>query len=174
MITSPVPTTSTLLKGDTIFLRPAEICDAPFILSLRLDPTLNTYLSPVTPDLNQQEAWLRTYKQRERLSQEFYFIVERHDGMPCGTVRLYNREARRCEWGSVILNKDRPAGAISQVMRLSLNFAFDELGLESVHLRVDRHNERAIKAYERFRWQRIANQGEELTFQFERSLRYWV
>ena len=43
-----------LIYGNNIDLRPVEIDDAEFILSLRIDPKLNQYLSPVENDLEKQ------------------------------------------------------------------------------------------------------------------------
>ena len=45
-----------LIYGKNIDLRPVEIDDAEFILSLRIDPKLNQYLSPVENDLEKQKS----------------------------------------------------------------------------------------------------------------------
>ena len=51
-----------LIYGNNIDLRPVEIDDAEFILSLRIDPKLNQYLSPVENDLEKQREWIKNYR----------------------------------------------------------------------------------------------------------------
>ena len=51
-----------IIYGNNIDLRPVEIDDAKFILSLRIDPKLNQYLSPVENDLEKQREWIKNYR----------------------------------------------------------------------------------------------------------------
>ena len=51
-----------LIYGNNIDLRPVEIDDAEFILSLRIDQKLNQYLSPVENDLEKQREWIKNYR----------------------------------------------------------------------------------------------------------------
>ena len=73
-----------------IRLRLAEENDAAFILSLRIDPNKNKYLSNVGADVDKQREWLRAYKQREQQGQEYYFVIEDAHGLCVGVVRMYD------------------------------------------------------------------------------------
>ena len=74
-----------MLKSKTISMRLIEESDAEFVLSLRLDPRYNNFLSKVEANLDGQKKWIRNYKNDERDKKQFYLIIERKDGVPCGT-----------------------------------------------------------------------------------------
>lgn len=88
-------------------MRYVEESDAEFILSLRLDNRYNNFLSRVDASLDGQKSWIRKYKDDEREEKQFYFIIERNDGIPCGTVRIYDLKKDSFCWGSWILNEDK-------------------------------------------------------------------
>lgn len=90
------------LESKTVRLRLVEESDAEFILSLRLDERYNRFLSEVDPKLEAQRSWIRAYKTEEQEGREFYFIIERNDGVPCGTVRVYDFKDDSFCWGSWI------------------------------------------------------------------------
>lgn len=80
--------------GDKITLRTVEEKDASFILQLRNKEELKKYISDTNISLEQQAEWIRNYKIREENGQEFYFIVEDKNKIPCGTIRIYEIEER--------------------------------------------------------------------------------
>lgn len=96
-----------ILESKSIRLRFVEDPDAEFILSLRLDDRYNTFLSSVSPDVEAQKKWIRKYKDDERNGIQYYFIIERLDGTPCGTVRIYDIRNDSFCWGSWILNEKK-------------------------------------------------------------------
>ena len=98
--------------------------------------------------LEQQTEWIRNYKTREESGQEFYFIVEDKNKIPCGTVRIYKVEENRCTWGSFILDKSRPDGASFETLLLSINFIRFNLGIANIYLDVRKENLKAIHIYE--------------------------
>jgi len=51
-----------LLESKSIRLRLVEENDAEFILSLRLDPKYNNFISKVDNDIAAQKSWIRKYK----------------------------------------------------------------------------------------------------------------
>lgn len=141
--------------GDNIILRIAEEKDAEFILQLRNKKEVKKYISDTNISLEQQKEWLRNYKTREENGQEFYFIVEDKNKIPCGTVRIYEIEEDRCTWGSFILDKSRPDGTSLEVILLSINFIKFNLGIENIYLDVRKENLKAIHIYEKFGFKRI-------------------
>ncbi|TWI76913.1 RimJ/RimL family protein N-acetyltransferase [Desulfobotulus alkaliphilus] len=132
------------LKGKTIQLRFVEEPDASFILKLRIDPKYNQHLSPVNQDLDAQIKWIRNYKKEEVLGKQFYFIIERLDGVPCGTVRVYDlREDSFC-WGSWILNENKTRYASLESAFLVYDFGFKKLGYSKSHFDVMKENNKVI------------------------------
>ncbi|RYF66077.1 MAG: N-acetyltransferase, partial [Comamonadaceae bacterium] len=91
------------LRGLAFGLRPVQDSDAPLLLALRGDPTLNRYLNPTSDRLDDQLAWLQAYYERPG---DFYFVVERlHDGRAEGVASIYNVDTvqKTAEWGRWIL-----------------------------------------------------------------------
>ena len=139
----------TPLESKTLRLRLVEEKDAAFILSLRLDERYNAFLSSVSPDLEAQKQWIRKYKHDEQAGTQFYFIIERKDGVPCGTVRVYDlREDSFC-WGSWILNQDKTRYAALESAFLVYEFGFDHLGFQKSHFDVMNGNKGVIKFHQR-------------------------
>lgn len=140
-----------IIKGYIIDLKLVDMKDAKFILKLRQNKELNKYISPTSIDLDNQKKWIENYLEREKKKEEFYFIVQTKKGISCGTVRIYNidNKMKECVWGSFILAKDRPNGSYSEVIELSLNFAFEILKMKKILLDVSKENKKAIYIYEK-------------------------
>lgn len=133
-----------LLESKSIRLRFVEETDAEFILKLRLDEKYNQFLSSVTADLQSQKDWIKKYKNDEKDKKQFYFIIERLDGTPCGTVRVYDLKQDSFCWGSWILNEDKTRYAALESAFLVYKFGFEELGYTKSHFEVMKGNERVI------------------------------
>lgn len=116
------------IKGKTMFLRPAEVSDAEFIVKIRNDERLAKYLHPVSASVKAQEQWI--LKQRERAG-DYYFIICSLDGEPLGAVRLSGIAENSGEVGSLI-SYGNPAQNMEAEMRIT-DFAFAEAGLEFLH-----------------------------------------
>ena len=146
------------VSGHACVLRLGEIKDAKFLYGLRVDPELSRYLSPVTGGVEGQAAWIASYKAREALGSEAYYIVEAPGGRPCGTVRLYDIVAENFTWGSFILTPDKPAKAALDVMLHSLEIGFAAFGCDRAELDAKMENTQALSLYDRFG---MARYGEE-------------
>ena len=129
-------------EGTNLDFRAATVDDAEFILSLRLDPSKNAYLSETSPDLEAQRKWLASMG-----TDQLYFIIE-HQGRPVGTVRLYDQRASSFCWGSWILSGDAPKGAARESMMMVYQLAFD-LGFAASHFDVRKGNEKVWRFHER-------------------------
>jgi RimJ/RimL family protein N-acetyltransferase len=77
-----------MLQTVNTYLRLAELEDADFILSLRMNEKLNRYLSPVTADTSQQINWLQQYKLRESEGSDYYFIIMNKAIGEIGLIRV--------------------------------------------------------------------------------------
>lgn len=138
-----------LLESKSIRLRFVEETDAEFILKLRLDEKYNQFLSAVTADLQSQKDWIKKYKNDEKDKKQFYFIIERLDGTPCGTVRVYDLKQDSFCWGSWILNEDKTRYAALESAFLVYKFGFEVLGFKKSHFDVMKGNERVISFHKK-------------------------
>ena len=84
------------VMGKTLVFRDAGVEDAAFIFSLRTDSEKSRFLSAVSNDLADQQAWLVRYA---KLTDQAYFIIE-YQNQPIGTVRLYDPQGESFCWGS--------------------------------------------------------------------------
>jgi RimJ/RimL family protein N-acetyltransferase len=138
-----------LIEGKSANLRIVVIEDAEFLLSLRLDPEKNRYISSVENDLGKQIDWLKSYKEREKRREEYYFIIEDKSGSPFGCLRLYDFIEKSFCWGSWILKDDRPSTMAVESALLVYEFAFYSLKFTNCHFDVRKGNEKVIAFHER-------------------------
>lgn len=133
----------------SIRLRLVEESDACFILSLRLDERYNRFLSKGAADVEAQKAWIRKYKQDEASGFQYYFIIERLDGIPCGTVRIYDLQPDSFCWGSWILNEDKTRHAAIESTLLVYEVGFNRLGFSRSHFDVMKANKGVVAFHKR-------------------------
>lgn len=137
------------LQSKTVKLRLIEENDATFVLKLRLDEKYNQFLSSVTPSVEAQKEWIKKYQNDEREGSQYYFIIERNDGTPCGTVRVYDLTEDSFCWGSWILNEEKTKYAALESAFLVYKFAFEHLGFKKSHFDVRKENTRVISFHEK-------------------------
>jgi RimJ/RimL family protein N-acetyltransferase len=153
------------LNTKNIRLRLIEIEDADFVLALRLDNRYNKYLSSVKADFVAQKQWIVDYKIEESAGRQFYFIIERVDGVPCGTVRIYDiRENSFC-WGSWILNENKTRYAAIESAFLVYDFGFNKLGFDRAHFEVVKKNERVVSFHKKMGAVEVGE--DDINFYFE-------
>lgn len=142
----------TNLISNSIYLRLVEDNDAAFICDLRNNQQLNSYISNSTNDVEIQRNWIINYKTRERLKEEFYFIICRKtDDLPIGTVRLYDfkKDPLSFCWGSWILNENKTKYSALESALLVYEFGFYTLGFEQSHYDVMNGNDRVQSFHEK-------------------------
>lgn len=128
------------LMGDIIKLELAQIEDASFILSLRLDSEKNKYLSETSNDLSKQEQFIE-----KSLSSpdEFYFIIKnKNTNEKLGTIRLYDMRDDSFCWGSWIIVNHRPSGTAMDSAKLIYHLGFDVLEFKQSHFDVRNENKK--------------------------------
>ncbi len=157
------------IAGARVDLRPVRVEDAAYIHGLRTDPAYNAHLSPVSGTADDQAAWISSYKEREAAGGEIYFIIERKDGKPCGTVRLYDITADSFTWGSWILDEGKPAKAALDSAMLVYRVAFERLGLERAVFDVRRDNARTLAFHDRFGAMRVGEDDLNIYYTYEKE-----
>lgn len=138
-----------ILQSKTVKLRFIEEQDAEFVLKLRLDDRYNEFLSTVNPSVDAQREWIKKYKFDELSGLQYYFIIERYDGTPCGTVRIYDLKEDSFCWGSWILNEDKTRYAALESAFLVYEFAFEHLKFKKSHFDVRKGNDRVISFHKK-------------------------
>ncbi|RFQ01327.1 N-acetyltransferase [Pseudomonas putida] len=137
------------LHSTTISMRLIEENDAEFVVGLRTDNNLNRFLSAVGDDIEAQKKWIRSYKIDEAHNSQFYFIIERNDGVRCGTVRIYDIQDDSFSWGSWILNDKKTRYAAIESAFLVYKFGFENLGFSKCHFEVMKGNDRVMSFHEK-------------------------
>jgi RimJ/RimL family protein N-acetyltransferase len=119
------------------------------------DPSNQALLVPgiaAPTGMEDEAAWFESIHARQRDGKGWAFAVRRHeDGAAIGTVGLSIGHFRHSgEFGIGILDPSaRGRGLGGEAAELLLRFAFDEIGLHRVELRVFAFNEPALRLYRR-------------------------
>lgn len=157
------------IEGPNLVLRLITPEDATYVHRLRVDPAYNTHLSVVHGTVEDQRNWIESYKTREAVGKELYYIITHHDGRRCGTVRLYNIKEESFTWGSWILDHNKPSKAALESAVLSFGVGFEKLGAALAHVDVRCDNARAIAFYRRFGMTEIHRTVQEISFIYPRE-----
>lgn len=144
--TSPSIRKAKKITGRTLVFRDASVDDAEFILSLRTDAKKSQHLSATKPDLDAQRAWLERYSIS---TDQAYFIIE-FQGMPIGTVRIYDPKGESFCWGSWILSNEAPKNAAIESALVVYSYAVDVLGFCRAHFDVRQGNASVWRFHESF------------------------
>jgi len=136
--------------GPGLSLRLIQPADARYVYGLRIDPDYNHHLSAVQGTAEDQRAWIDRYKAREAQLTELYYIIERRNGTPCGTLRLYGIGHDTFEWGSWILDHNKPRKAALESAVLAYHIAFDVLKRNKARFDVRRDNAITLEFHRRF------------------------
>lgn len=153
------------VTGARLRFRNAERDDARFILSLRLDPQKNAFLSPTTDDERLQQEWLRRCDQSE---DQVYFIIETMLGEAVGTVRIYDPVDDSFCWGSWILADGAPPSSAVESTVMVYRFGL-ACGFVAAHFDVRRGNEKVWRYHERLGAVRTAEDELDIHYAMDRQ-----
>ena len=157
------------VDGVRLSLRLVMPDDATYIHGLRMDPAYNSHLSAVTGTVEGQRGWIEAYKTREAAGAEYYFVIERMDGVRCGVVRLYDIKSDGFTWGSWILDENKPSKAALESSVLIYTIAFDILGLKKAVFDVRGDNDRTIAFHKRFGATQTHSDEKNIYFNYPRE-----
>jgi hypothetical protein len=136
-------------QSEAVRLRLALVSDAPFLLSLRLDPSRNQNISATANDLNAQMEWMRAYGLRHSAGGEAYFLIEAA-GVPQGSLRLYDyrqSDDSYC-WGSWIIRPGAPPAIAFSSLILAYDMSFGPLQFTKARFEVRQANLSVWKFHE--------------------------
>ncbi len=157
------------VEGPNLTLRLIQPEDADYVFGLRTDPAYNIHLSEVRGTAQDQRRWIDAYKVREAGLRELYYVIERRDGVRCGTVRLYDIEAEGFTWGSWILDENKPRKAALESALLIYTIGFDRLGRKTADFDVRLDNEKTLTFHRRFGATETRSDDSDIYFTYPRE-----
>lgn len=162
------------IPGKRIRLRAIERSDIPTFVRWFNDPEVIKHLLLYLPmSQAQEERWFERYLQDE---QRHIFGIETVDGTLIGNIGLedVNWKDRKAELGIVIGEKDYwDKGYGTEAVTTLLGFAFRQMNLHRVYLRVFEDNPRAKRSYEKCGFQ-LEGRLRESSFSDGRYRDEWI
>jgi RimJ/RimL family protein N-acetyltransferase len=141
------------IRGEHVFLRPAERTDLPIFISWLNDAEVAEHLAIRAPmSLAAEEAWFDGLLERQGKTDYHFVICLRADEKPIGTIGLHALDFVNgtADFGIAIGDKDQQnRGFGTDALRAICDFGFGELRLERIGLDVYDGNARARRAYEK-------------------------
>ncbi|RLC73685.1 MAG: N-acetyltransferase [Chloroflexi bacterium] len=155
-----------MILGQKVRLRAIERDDLPTFVRWFNDPEVRRYLLMYMPmSLAEEEKWFEEQLQKR---DSRIFAIEAIDGdqpVHIGNIGIHDIDwkNRMTEVGIAIGEKDYwGRGYGSDALKTLLHFAFQEMNLHRVQLRVHDYNARAIRCYEKCGFQHEGRQRQAL------------
>jgi diamine N-acetyltransferase len=141
-----------LLRDDQIRLVPLDASFVDFLIGVRTNWANYEYFFEFGPVTRASElAWIsRSVEDRSQVN--FVIVSTEPEALAVGTISLtsIDTRSRHAEYGRVFVDPaNRRGGVATRASRLLLAYAFRELNLRRVYLRVFAENARAIELYTR-------------------------
>jgi RimJ/RimL family protein N-acetyltransferase len=162
----PVIRKARRIVGHHLVFRDAEVGDAAYILALRTDERRKRFISPTSPQLAQQVAWLTAYRAAR---DQAYFIVEDTRGERVGTIRLYDPVGDCFCWGSWIMKTGAPVNYAAESVLILYRYALHELGFSRSCFAVRKANRSVWRFMERFGARRTGESDLDFFYETTRA-----
>lgn len=101
--------------------------DALFIMAIRIDAKNKRFIHDTDNDPKSQIEYIRNYKFKEQLGEEYYFIFE-SNGIPQGVYRIYNRCEDWCTTGSWVFSPTAEKLSALKAYIIIHEIVFENLG----------------------------------------------
>lgn len=137
-----------MIRGERVHLRAIERTDIPTFLRWFNDAEVTQYLSMYLP--MSETAEMRWYERQLDDSSNLVLCIETLDGIHIGNIGLHDIDtrARLAELGITIGEKAYwGQGYGRDAIRTLCRFAFHEMNLHRIYLRVISYNDRARRCY---------------------------
>ena len=138
-----------IIEGKNVLLRPITYDDTECIVRWRNKETVRSYfIYRATLTKEDHEKWLEEKVRTENVYQ--FVIVDKESNISIGTVYLrdIDRDNKKCEFG-IFIGEDcfLGKGLGTESAQMVTRFAFEQLDMNKVFLRLLAENERAYKSY---------------------------
>jgi diamine N-acetyltransferase len=146
-----------MLVGEKVILRPLERSDLSLVAAWRNDPEVRKhFFSPYLIAQSGQESWYEDYlRRRDSL---IYIVSDREKDARVGMVGLDHIDPRNqsAEYGRMLIADpaSRGKGYARDATMTLIHYAFHDLNLHRIYLRVFADNAEALKLYERCGFER--------------------
>jgi RimJ/RimL family protein N-acetyltransferase len=144
-----------MLAGRLVVLRPLRSADRAHSMHWRNDPEIRDnilgYRFPVTEAM--EADWVEAVLKDQSRTRVVLAIEDKSDGALVGFVYLNNIDwfARNAEFGILIGERSRHGkGLAREALSLVADYAFENLNLHKLYLRVVAFNKRALRLYRAF------------------------
>ena len=136
-----------ILYGKTVRLRSVEESDAASTLAMRLNTSVNQYLTKIDNNVETQREFI---KNQRTIEGDYLFIAEDMLGRPIGMRRVYHvsKNGETCFTGSLIGLGN--AVQNTEIALLGYDFAFQILGVKRIILEVVANNINVINSQKRY------------------------
>lgn len=143
-----------MLMGEKVVLRGLELYDAKELHKCVNDWEVRRYLGMFYPfsEIEEEEFVKSSWERRKKGTDFIFGICEKENGQLIGTIGLHKVDwkNRNAELGIAIWKKEYwGRGYGTDAIKALLKYAFHELNLHRVYLRVYNFNKRAIRCYEK-------------------------
>ena len=143
-----------MLIGEKVVLRGLELYDAKELHKCVNDWEVRRYLGMFYPfsEIEEEEFVKSSWERRKKGTDFIFGICEKENGQLIGTIGLHKVDwkNRNAELGIAIWKKEYwGRGYGTDAIIALLKYAFHELNLHRVYLRVYNFNKRAIRCYEK-------------------------
>jgi RimJ/RimL family protein N-acetyltransferase len=152
-VTGPESAPTPIVRGERVYLRPAERSDIPTFVRWLNDAETSMYLSAYSPvSTAMEEGWFEDMLARQGNDGYFFVVCLLADNRPIGTVSLFHIGRTNGSAGVGILIGEKELlgqGLGADSMNAVVDFGFGMLRLERIWLDVYDFNERARRMYDR-------------------------
>lgn len=142
-----------IIRGEHVYLRPAERSDLPTFVRWFTDAEVTQHLAFRAPlSLALEEGWFERMLAAQGKTDYAFIICLRADDRPIGTVGLHgiDHENGNADFGIAIGEKaEWDKGFGTDATNAICDFGFGELRLERISLYIYAENDRARRSYEK-------------------------
>ena len=150
---SPPAQSLPIIRGERVYLRPAERADLPVFVRWFSDAAVTRNLGMRSPlSMPLEERWFDHMLGEQGKSQYHFVICLLDDGRPIGTIGFHHIdfENGKGEFGITIGEKDEQnKGYGTDALNALCDFGFGALRLERIDLHVYAGNDRAMRSYQK-------------------------
>jgi RimJ/RimL family protein N-acetyltransferase len=147
------PDYTPLIRGERVFLRPAEKSDIPTFVRWFADADMSSLLGNRAPFSEAgEEQWFKRLTENYGKDHYHFVMCRLEDSLPFGTISLMRVDRENGSAGVGIAIGEKPLwgrGLGTDAMNALLDFGFGELRLERIWLDVFHFNARAKRSYEK-------------------------
>jgi len=144
-----------MIRRGKVNLRPVERTDLEKLVVWRNEPTISKCFFNVFPlSVSGQARWFESLLQRD---DKKLFIIETKESLPVGTIGLDNIDWKNqsAEFGNILIEPAHQGrGFASDATLVLLKFAFEDMNMNRIYLKVFNWNEAAIQLYVRCGFQK--------------------